>query len=392
MGRPMPNSDLNLIDATDFILDSDLGRKAIECGELPGFATFLRDLISTIHRLTISCHLPEFTDHGLAHLCSLVNRISLWTFAPQGGNPNALLKLIGEAEASILLVATLIHDSGMLSQKPEDLDAEHQEWKTKGQMDIPTWVRKTHVARLERLVRRLFDGISHHETLLKSDRIQQAFRIAKAHDKWPWENAFAELPSREPILAAILAVADLLDEDSNRCDTSTLIRHRHGNMLNIAHWIRHSLTKGQILVVDGTVEVTMVRPLCTDEQIADVFAALRNHYRLLKLYNSYLELIGSDPLKISFLPEIGYPEEITQGLEGWQNIPGIPTQEVLIFYLLNSFYPLGLLDCKRASNKDLQRLKGLEMESIDLEAFHSILGNVETHSPFEQNFLAILNQ
>jgi hypothetical protein len=280
----------------------------------------------------------------------------------------------------------------MLSQKPEDLDADHQEWKTKGQMDIPTWVRNTHVARLERLVRRLFDGILHYETLLESDRIQQAFRIAKAHDKWPWENGFAELPSRELTLAAILAVADLLDEDSNRCDTSMLIRHRHGSMLNIAHWIRHSLTKGQILVVDGTVEVALVRPPDTDEQIADIFAALRNHYRLLKLYNTYLELLGSGPLKISFYPESGYPEEITQGLEGWQNIPGIPTQEVLMFYLLKSFYPLGLLDFKRASNADLQRLEGLEMESIDLEGFHSVRGNVEIHSPYEQDFLAILGQ
>lgn len=390
MGRPMPNTDLNLIDATDFILDSVLCRKAIECGDLPGFATFLRDLISTIHRLTISCHLPEFTDHGLAHLCSLVNRISLWTFTLHEENSNSLLELIDEAEAAILLVATLIHDIGMLSQKPEDLDVEHQEWKIKGQMDIPTWVRKTHVARLERLVRRLFNGIPQYEPLLESSIIQQAFRVAKAHDKWPWENGFAELPDREPVLAGILAVADLLDEDSNRCDTSMLIRHRHGSMLNISHWVRHSLTKGQILVSDGRVEVVMVKPPDTDEQISDVFAALRNHYRLLILYNSYLQMLGAGPLELQFNPESGYPGENTPDLEGWQNIPGLPTQEVLMYYLLKSFFPLGLLDNRRVSDENLQRLEGLGMESIDLATFHSIRGDVETHSPYEQDFLAIL--
>lgn len=74
-----------------------------------------------IHRLTASCYLPEFTDHGLSHVCSLVERISTWT-CEQGTEASQLLvERLSADERATLLMAVLFHDIGMLSQRPDDL-------------------------------------------------------------------------------------------------------------------------------------------------------------------------------------------------------------------------------------------------------------------------------
>lgn len=392
MRNSLPDPELSLRDAADFILNSGLGRKALACTALPRFPIFLRDLITTIDRLSAACHLVEFTDHGLPHLCSLVDRISRWSLATTVSEYSHLLELINEDEAAVLLIATLVHDIGMLSQKPEDLVVDQSDWKAKGQMDIPTWVRKTHVERLEKLVRRLFDDSHEYRELISSEYITQALNIAKAHSKWPWESGFINLPERERGLAAVLAVADLLDEDSSRCDTSVLIRHRQGNMLNIAHWLRHSMTANRVLITGGCVDVRIVRPPNTGGKIAPVIAALRNHYRLVLLYNDSLAAIGVVPITVSFEPQNGSPSQETIELEGWQNIAGLATEEALVFHLLKSFFPLGLLDTRREIHANLQKVAGLNMEFIELNAFHKFHGRVEIHSPFEQEFLAILNE
>lgn len=49
-------------------------------------SNFLRELIHGISRLSQSCHLPEFTDHGLSHLCSLVDRISRWSMPSESSS------------------------------------------------------------------------------------------------------------------------------------------------------------------------------------------------------------------------------------------------------------------------------------------------------------------
>jgi hypothetical protein len=119
--QQLPDPEISLRESADFILTSRLGRKALRCRELPYLAGFIRDLIENIYRLVQSCHLPEFTDHGLPHLCSLVDRISQWTCAPNRGRTVLLCDLLEEPEAAILLMACLFHDIGMLSQRPEDL-------------------------------------------------------------------------------------------------------------------------------------------------------------------------------------------------------------------------------------------------------------------------------
>ncbi|MBD3175425.1 MAG: hypothetical protein GF320_09595 [Armatimonadia bacterium] len=65
--RALPQRDGALWDAADFILDSPLGRKAQQTADQPGVGVFLRDTIAEIYRLQLSCHLAEFTDHGLPH-------------------------------------------------------------------------------------------------------------------------------------------------------------------------------------------------------------------------------------------------------------------------------------------------------------------------------------
>jgi hypothetical protein len=63
--RALPDPDIPFRDANDFIFDSALCRRALHRHDPPAFPVFLRELIAGIHRLTASCHLPEFTDHGL---------------------------------------------------------------------------------------------------------------------------------------------------------------------------------------------------------------------------------------------------------------------------------------------------------------------------------------
>jgi hypothetical protein len=283
MDRSLPDQYLNLYDTADFILNSRLAREAMEETSIKNFPVFLRDLLEIINSLATSCHMPEFTDHSLLHLCSLVDRISQWTCAPNNGETPYLIEQLEPEECAILLVAILIHDIGMLSQKAKDLEDDSEEWIRERTMGFATWVRKTHVSRMRKLIQRLFED-KEHKDICEDPLIKRAIDVAKAHEKWPWEDGFIVLPNRDAGLAAVLAVSDLFDEDSNRCDTMTLIRHRNGTMLNIGHWIKHMLTSNKVLVEGGIVSVTLVRPPGTDVQLLPVYAALRNHFKLALLY------------------------------------------------------------------------------------------------------------
>jgi hypothetical protein len=79
----------------------------------------------------------------------------------------------------------------------------------------------------------------------------------------------------------MLAVADLLDEDSLRCDSETLLRHRNGSSMNRAHWIRHGLTYSRVLVTNGVIRAQLAVPPNTTPAFAVVLSALRNQYRLV---------------------------------------------------------------------------------------------------------------
>ncbi|HEY3378410.1 MAG TPA: hypothetical protein VGL77_13035 [Armatimonadota bacterium] len=390
--RPLPDPDITLRDAADFILDSRLGRKALCCTELPKLPLFLRDLIGTIYRLTASCHLPEFTDHGLRHLCSIVDRVSQWTCAKTPHGTKALCEVLDDNQSAMLLIAILIHDIGMLSQRPEDLPSDRPQLFAKGQMDVSTWVRQTHVSRIPRLVNRLFmeSQTYQYTDLLKHQLVQRATTIAQAHEKWPWEAGFADLPGKDPGLAAVIAVADLLDEDASRCDATTLIDHRQGNMLNYGHWIRHCLTTGRILVHEGTITISFARPPFTDGQISPVYAALRNHYRLVKLYTKPLSKLGAGLLDVVFSTD-SIPAEVCVELSNWRHISGIQTQQALIYHVLNSFFSEALLDTRKVTTDFMNRIKGFRLESIDSQLLSNIQGTFEVRSPYEQTYNALIS-
>ncbi|MFC1835847.1 hypothetical protein ACFL2Q_14190 [Thermodesulfobacteriota bacterium] len=292
-------------------------------------------------------------------------------------------------DAAMLLLATLFHDMGMLSQNPQDLSPSAA--TDLHISDVAHWVRKTHVQRLDGLVKRLFHG-TEHEDLINGTFVERALRVAEAHQSWPWESGFDNLNGPERGLAAVVAIADLLDEDSNRCDTNTLIHHRQGSLLNIGHWIRHSLTAGRIEVRDGQISVRLVRPPKIGSQMTPVFAALRNHFRLVFLYAEELEQLGVDLLDpIQFSAKSGSPKEEAEGLTDWQQIPGLNNQKALVNCLLSTFMRIALLDQRTVSKEDLGRTNSLDMEPIDLKDYYEDRGLNEIRSPFEQAFDSMLN-
>lgn len=391
MLRPLPDSDISLRDAADFVLDSRLGRKALEWNALPGFPIFARDLIGHIFRLTQSCHLPEFTDHGLPHLCSLVDRISRWTCAPQFGVSRTLVEVVSAEEAAVLLLATLVHDIGMLSQRSEDLPLDDPQRTAKALSNTANWVRHTHIARLEGLVTRLFAS-SGQAPLLSDAAIRRALAVGKAHGSWPWESGFTSLPSRDVGLAAVLAVADLLDEDSLRCDTTTMLAHRRGSVSNMAHWIRHTLTAERVLVQAGRVPVALARPPGTDGLFAPFFSALRNHYRLVLLYREPLSLLSATLLSVDFSADSGgVPSAEALSLAGWERVPEFATQRALLFHLLQTFMPLAMLDARRIASDALAKTTGSGMETIDLRWLNECTGTAEARSPYEHAYRALLD-
>jgi hypothetical protein len=383
--RNVPDPEIGLRDARDFILGSELGRRALMSRE-PGLAVFFLDVIEAIYRLVQSCHLPEFTDHGLPHLCSLVDRISRW----ENSDQKLLASEFSPDEAAIVLTATLIHDIGMLSQNPIDLPNSASNLKSKAHAaDVANWVRETHVDRLENLTCRVtcYRG---HLQILESDVFRWSVQIARAHQAWPWawDKGLAS-SNRYRGLAAVLAVADLLDEDAARCDTSTLLKHRDGNELNKAHWFRHSLTNNRVLVEQGRVKISMVRPPGTSHLMEPVFAALRNHFRAINLYREDLRQLGAQIVNIDVDPATGIPSRESHGLSDWKEIDGFGTERALCFQLLRTFLPLVLKDTRRCEEVTLLGIRHAGLEDVDLTVLESCEGTLEPRTSIEQSFEAL---
>ena len=385
--RPLPDPDLSLRDASDFVFDSLLCRRALSKPSPSAIALVLRELITGIHRLTVSCHMPEFTDHGLGHLCSLIHRLSQWSVSGSGTTPRLLVEGLSEEECAVLLLATLLHDVGMLSQRPEDLPIDSPDVFKKPLRDVPTWVRKTHVQRLEGVARRLFESAK-LASLLGDSVVKRSFAIAKAHSNWPWDWKFTD---RDAALAALVAVADLLDEDSARCDTATLLHHRLGTAENCAHWIRHGLTVGRVTVQQGQAVVKFARPPGTDSELDRVFVALRNHYLLAHLYVDELAVVGGQ-FSIRFEPDGESPQELASELAGWERLPDFQTQSALVFHLLGCFMPEALLDRRRVSDSNRKHLDALGLSEVELSDFYMRRGITYPRMPIEQSFLALLGR
>jgi hypothetical protein len=341
------------------------------------------------NHLWVSCHLPEFTDHGLGHLCSLIDRISRWSSPGAAAVPALVVHGLDEEESAVLLIATLFHDIGMLSQRPEDLPPGSSNAAAKPVRDVPTWVRRTHIERMNGVVRRMLEG-TEFIPLLSHRVIGRAFTVAEAHGKWPWDWNVSALIQRDAGLAALLAVVDLLDEDSARCDSATLLRHRYGTAENCAHWIRHGLTLGRVLVEQGRVSVRLGRPPGSDAQLDPIFVALRNHFLLVRLYLAELAQVGAGLHAVDFDPPSGGPTSFAEQLDGWDQLPGFHTQGALIFHLLGSFMPEALMDQRRVSEATLVQLRAQGLTPVDLNNFYRTRGIREPRMLVEQDFLALL--
>ena len=411
--RSLPDTNHSLYDSRDFIVSSPLARKAF-LSEWKGITLGVHALIDAIDRLSQSCHLAEFTDHGLPHLCSLIDRISHWTLRDE----KLLVHQLNPNEAAILLVATLIHDMGMLSQKAEDLPIGVSSMYQKAAWsDIAAWVRKTHVLRLEGLVGRLLNEMSSEEKMSSecisvkdfqkanssdcNDKtfLEQAITVASAHGKWPrdWVAHFEKYTISEKYrlrgLAAVVAVSDLLDEDSARCDTQTLLHHRHGTPLNIAHWLRHQLTDGRIMVEQGGIAIRMTRFCESDESLKPVYDALRNHFRLVLVYEQDLNdhKLNAGVRIRELHPATGIPDEMDKNGTNWKKLKGFSTEPALCYQLLNTFMEEVLKKDAHNDASSSHSFAHIGLEDIDLSQYRKIEGDHEILSHHEKTFRAIIN-
>lgn len=390
--RPLPDPNTTLHHARDFIFGCGLTRKALESPR-PRLANLVADLLDATYKLSQACHLPEFTDHGLPHLCSIVDRVSRWGVP---NNPKLTLPNVLEPDdAADLLFAILVHDLGMLSQKPEDLPQPNPPRFDPSQWaNHANWVRSTHVMRLPRLLPRLLVPYSNdYKPLFDSNNrasLIPAIEIAQAHQVWPWEWKGDWASTRRRALAAVVSVADLLDEDAGRCDTETLLEHRGGDELNRAHWLRHALTADRLLIVEGAINVQIRRPPRTGDLTKPVYSALRNHFRLISLYEQDLKFIGAEVKNINLNPSTGVPVGEALTLDNWDAIAGFANESALCFQLMRTFMPEALKDEQRCSGTTLAFLRTASLEDVDLTELRKSQGTKEPRSPLEQTFEAII--
>ena len=390
--RTLPDNDLTLKNSRDFIMNSLLARRALTSKCLAGeLSILLNDLIEKIYRLSLSCHMPEFTDHGLSHISSLVERVSSWTVA----NGQRLVEFLNSDDAARLLVAILIHDLGMLSQRAEHLPADIAPEKQKAlNPKISNWVRKTHIDRLVLLFKDLVKELkSDFKYTFRVDDtfIKDTLKIACSHDKWAWEFEFKK--DNLSFLAAVLAVVDLLDEDSARCDTMTMIKHRHGDELNKAHWIRHCLTANRVSIEMSRIKVLLVKPAnwSNDSLLEPLYSAIRNHFKLIKLYNGTLKYGTLDAaIEIDFSPSTGVPSKVANELKCWNEIDGYGTEQAFCYQLLNSFMNIALKEDMKED--ELKHIKRISMEDIELTEFKRIRSESIPRSEYEKSFYALLGE
>lgn len=371
----LPDFDIELSQTISFIMECPLARRAFIAPPFPSYANIVLELVEQLDRLADNCHMPEFTNHALPHVCSVVARTCTWAVADNW------LEQITSREAGYLLIALIIHDIGMLSQDPRDMPDTQLISSRKGMSDLPMWVRRSHVSRLPKLIHRILPHyMSNDEIKSHMDIIIQ---IAASHSYWPWDERFNHIPEKAlPMdlnlnrlrgLNAVVAVADLLDEDSGRCDTATLLRHKHGNILNITHWVRHALTAQVEEIKNRTIKIHFRKFPDAPQNFDIVYRVLRNHYRLVLFYVDDLEHINAALNPIVFIhqqPSQMIEDDISAQMSLWKE--QIDLKYCLIQRLLGTFEPAA----KNIDGGDKimrQRLNRIGMESIDLSPYDDFL-------------------
>lgn len=390
--KDIPGFDIELAQATDYILGSPLAKKAFIQPPFCYFTNIVTEIIQWIDRLADNCHMPEFTNHALPHICSIVKRASEW------GESDGWLNKISSQEAGYLLIALLIHDIGMLSQDEQDVPEKERLQHMKGLSDVSGWVRRTHVIRIEKLIKYLLRDYLDAEDLKEelSVHLDIIIGMAQSHARWPWDSDFVTKKPQIMIaglkeerigaLNAVIAVCDLLDEDADRCDTLTLIKHRYGTIENKAHWIRHAITKHVDGVKNHRIVVRFRRLPSESPYLEMLYRTLRNHYRLVKLYQEKLTEIQAEIQHLDFEPGDGIPEEedeISRKLNCYHEMPEF--QFDLIPHLMATFM-------KEARNQDggnrelRRRLDEIGLETMDLSGLDTFFHPKSLLYPEERVF------
>ncbi|GEA30902.1 HD domain-containing protein [Clostridium diolis] len=309
--KELPDFNINIYQAINYIFESDLAVVAFKNPPFINFVNIVRRTIETIDRLSENCNMPEFTNHGLRHICSLVKRTSEWAIT------DGWIENINCKEAGYLLMALIVHDLGMLSQETSDLSSDVALEYKRGIGDLATWVRKTHVLRLSKLLHRIFYEFENEDIEVKN-HIEAIAQMAASHNYWPWDKEYdidEKLTKFIGIendriygLNAVIAVVDLLDEDSNRCDSEVLIKHKRGNKINIAHWYRHALTAKVNPIKNHKVKISLRAIDGMDESFEDVFKVIRNQFRIVLVYKKYLSIINAQIDELEFEPTNEMPK------------------------------------------------------------------------------------
>ena len=167
-----------------------------------------------------------------------------------------------------------------------------------------------------------------------------------------------------------------------------MLEHREGNQLNKAHWLRHALTVNRILVNAGQIEVDMVRPPNTGVEMRPVFSAIRNHFRLVMLYENDLSSLNADISNIDLRPSTGIPQSESSLLKNWQSIHGFGNTSAICFHLLRTFMPEALKDSNRYDEKSNEKLKQISLEDVDFRKLSISKAMEEPRMELEQNFYA----
>lgn len=376
------------------ILSSALGRKAVETSKVyrrgrPCAANLLRECVEEIEKLARHCQLPEFTEHGLPHLLSMIRRIDTWT--TRAGN--AILDNMDPDEAFVLFLSVLTHDIGMLTQNEQDLADSERARFSRVSTDLPSWVRRTHVPRLRKILVRLFSR--DYPDFVQSDWFRLCCAVAESHQGWPGDHYYLNLmdcaqlcsssPRRFSGLAGVLAVADLLDEDSSRCDSMTLFINKFGNLMNRAHWLRHMLTCEQLRVTSGEVLVNFRVPSNLNGKTENALRGLRNHLRLSERYNTVL-------CHLDAMVRVTFDDKRELGEE----VPNLPSLSLLLcqpdLHLMRTFWeealPRASAECPPGSCVEQN---GVQLETVDWSMLDRVLGSAglrSARSDYEITFLA----
>lgn len=96
-------------------------------------------------------------------------------------NVNATMDM----EAGYLLLALIIHDIGMLSQDVKHIPDNKKAQYMKGLSDTSNWVRRTHVIRIDGLVKYLLKDYLETDTEKKLEsHLNVSIAMAQSHQKW----------------------------------------------------------------------------------------------------------------------------------------------------------------------------------------------------------------